>query len=142
MKSGRRPTDKPVIIRGLAAGFVPPTVYIGIPLFVLPKGCSGQLSSMPWRVRGTVVSCANKPVGAPSRPAAPPCAARPGTPVVFPGLGFSRVSRALPVYRMLRPEDNRISYPSYDRRTIFWAVLWKHEHRKSYVNRRRNRTRS
>ena len=80
MKSGRRPADKPLINRGSTAGFLPPTVYIGIPLFVLPKRCSGQLSSMPWGARGTVVSCANKPVGVPScraRPAQPPRRAPP-----------------------------------------------------------------
>ena len=50
------------------------------PLFVLPKNCSGQLSSKPWRARGTVVSCAKKPVGVPScraRPAQPPRRAPP-----------------------------------------------------------------
>ena len=75
MKSGRRPADKPLINRGSTTGFVPPTAYMGIPLFVLPKKCSGHLSSMPWRARGTVVSCAKQPVGVPSRwarPAKPP----------------------------------------------------------------------
>ena len=70
--------DKPVVNRG----FVRPSVYIGFSLFVQPKRRSGQLPSMPWRARGTVVFCANRPVGvpscpAPARPAAPPCAAPP-----------------------------------------------------------------
>ena len=80
MKSGLRPADKPLINRGSTAGFVPPTVYIGTPLIVLPKNCSEKLSSMPWKARKTVVSCANKPVGVPScraRPAQPPRCAPP-----------------------------------------------------------------
>ena len=80
MKSGLRPADKPLINRGSTAGFVPPTVYIGTPLIVLPKNCSEKLSSMPWKARKTVVSCANKPVGVPScraRPAQPPRRAPP-----------------------------------------------------------------
>ena len=47
---------------------------------MLPRRCSGQLSSMPWGTRGTVVSCAEKPVGVPScraRRAQPPCCAPP-----------------------------------------------------------------
>ena len=77
-----RPGDKPQINRSSTAGFVPPTVYIGFPLFVLPKRCSRQLSSMPWRARGTVVFYANKPVGVPpcrARPAQPPRRAPPDT---------------------------------------------------------------
>ena len=64
----------PVINRLSTAGFVPPTDYKGFPLFVLPKSCSGQLSSMPWGAQGTVVSCADKTVGV------PPCRARPAQP--------------------------------------------------------------
>ena len=70
-------------INWLSTGrFVPPPVYIGFPLFVLPKNSSGQCSSMPWRAKGTVVSLANRPVDvpscpAPSRPATPPRAASP-----------------------------------------------------------------
>ena len=70
----------PVISRSSTGRFVPATVYIRIPLFVLPKRCSGDLSSMPWRARGTVVSCANKRVGVPccrARPAQPPRRAPP-----------------------------------------------------------------
>ena len=66
--------------RWSTAVFVPPSVYIGFRLFVLLKSRSGQVCSMLWKVRGTVVSWANRSVGAPScpappRPAAPPCAA-------------------------------------------------------------------
>ena len=62
------------------AGFVPPSVYIGFPLFVLARGRSGQLSTIPWKAKGTVGFWATRLVGilfrpAPPRPAAPPCAA-------------------------------------------------------------------
>ena len=80
------------INRGSTAGFVPPPVYIGFPLFVLPRGCSGQLFSIPWRTRGTVVPCAEKPVGVPScraRRAQPPRCA-PDLPLVRPGFEFDR----------------------------------------------------
>ena len=74
-KSGRRPADKPVINRLSTAGFVPPSVYMGFPLFVLPKRRSGQLSSMPRRARWSVVFWANRPVGVLSYVPgpAPPC---------------------------------------------------------------------
>ena len=79
-KSARGPADKPRMNRGSTAGFVPPSVYMGFCLFVLAKIRSGQLSSIPWRARGTVGFWATRPVGvlfcpAPPRPAAPPCAA-------------------------------------------------------------------
>ena len=82
-KSACRPEVKPRIQSGSNAcptGFVPPPVYIAFRLFVLLKKCSGQFCSMPWKVRGTVVSEANPCVGVPScpvppRPAVPPCAA-------------------------------------------------------------------
>ena len=35
----------------------------------------------------------------------------------------------------IHPGDNRPSYPSDDARITFWACLWKHEQRKSYLNR-------
>ena len=79
-KSASRPGDKPDVNRSSTGRFVPPTVYIGFPLFVLPKRCSGQLFSVPWRARGTVVSCSNKHVGVPSclaRPTQPPGRAPP-----------------------------------------------------------------
>ena len=79
-KSARGPADKPRMNRLSTAGFVPPSVYIGFPLFVLAKRRSGQLSTIPWRARGTVGFLATRPVGilfcpALLRPAAPPCAA-------------------------------------------------------------------
>ena len=55
------------------AGFVPPSVYIGFPLFVLAKGRSGQLSAIPKRARGTVGFWATRPVL--PGPAAPRCPA-------------------------------------------------------------------
>ena len=54
-KSASRPGDKPLINRLSTAGFVPPSVYIGIRLFVLLGRCSGDVSSMLWRVRRTIV---------------------------------------------------------------------------------------
>ena len=47
---------------------VPPSVYIGFPLFVLPETRPGGFSSIVWRVRWTVVSWADRPVGIPSCP--------------------------------------------------------------------------
>ena len=56
----------------------PHSVYIRFPLFVLLERRSGDVSSMPWGVRGSLVSWANCSVGVLScprpRPAAPPCA--------------------------------------------------------------------
>ena len=54
-KSASRPGEKPVMNRLSTAGFVPPSVYIGFRLFVLLEGRSGDVSSMLWRVRGTLV---------------------------------------------------------------------------------------
>ena len=76
----RRAAVVPRINRLSSAFFVPPSVYIGFRLFVLLKKRSGHLCTMPWRVRGTVVSWATRSVGVPScptppSPAAPPCAA-------------------------------------------------------------------
>ena len=78
--SGHRPADTPLINRWSTAGFVPPSVCIGIRVFVLPETCAGGFLSMVWRVTGTFVFWANRPVGVPScpsppRPAAPPCTA-------------------------------------------------------------------
>ena len=61
----------PLINRLSTASLIPPPVYIGFPLFVLPRICSRQLSSMLWRTRGTLVSWAEKPVGVPSLPGRP-----------------------------------------------------------------------
>ena len=56
------------------------------------------VSSTPWGVKVTVVSSANRPVGAPSYPAPPRLAAplpsrappRPDPPAVCPGFGFDK----------------------------------------------------
>ena len=66
-KSGRHPANKPLVNRGSTGRFVPPSVYIGIPLFVLPKKRSGQLSTMPRRVKGTVLFWANRRTAPPPR---------------------------------------------------------------------------
>ena len=81
--------------RWSTAGFVPPSVYIGFPLFVLAKGRSGHLSTIPWRARRTVGFWATRPVGdlfCPARCAPPPRRAprRPEPPVVCPGFGLDR----------------------------------------------------
>ena len=92
-KSAIRPADKPLVNCGSTAGFVPPPVYIGFPLFVLLKNRSREISSVPWWKRGTDVSWASRtvevPFGAawPSFADAPP---RPEPPVVCPGFGFGR----------------------------------------------------
>ena len=54
------------------ADLVPPPLYIGFRLFVLLGRSSGYVCSMPWKVRGTVVSWANRSVGVLSCPAPPP----------------------------------------------------------------------
>ena len=73
-KSAFRPADKPLVNRWSTAGFVPPPVYIGFPLFVLAKRRSEQLFTVPWRARETVAFWADRNVGtlfcpASSRPA-------------------------------------------------------------------------
>ena len=55
------------------AGFVLPSVYIRFPLFVLAKGRSRQLSTIPKKARGTVGFWATRPVL--PGPAAPRCPA-------------------------------------------------------------------
>ena len=61
------------------------SVYMGFRLFVLPESRSGDLSSMPWRVRGSLVSWATSSVGTqscptpPRRPAVHPDPTRPWT---------------------------------------------------------------
>ena len=60
--------------------FVPPSVSIGFPLFVLPETCPGGCFSIVCKVRVTVVFWANGPVcirpcPSPPRPAVLPCAA-------------------------------------------------------------------
>ena len=51
-KSGRRPGDKPVIGRGSIGCFDPPSVYIGFPLFVLPKDRSRHCLRCPGGQQG------------------------------------------------------------------------------------------
>ena len=92
LKSGFRSTGKLLV----NPGFFPQSVYIGFRLFVPLARGSGQSCSMALGGQGTVVSWANRSVGAPSCPAppyhcrpfrAPP---RPDEPVVCPGFGFDR----------------------------------------------------
>ena len=68
---------------------VPPPVYIGIHLFVLPKRRPGQLSTVPWRARGTLVSWANRPVGPDLARPAPPRSALPSAAPPRPASGMS-----------------------------------------------------
>ena len=70
-KSGHRFADKPRINRWSNAGWVPPPLYIVFRLFVLLERRSEHVCSIPWKVRGSVVSWANRPVGVPSCPAPP-----------------------------------------------------------------------
>ena len=74
-KSASRPVDKPRIIRLQTACqpviLSPHSVYTGFCLFVLLGKRSGDVSSMPWGVRGTLVPWANCSVGVPSCPAPP-----------------------------------------------------------------------
>ena len=75
--------DEPVINRGSSGCCVPPLFFIGVRLFVLLEGHLGEVSSMPWRGWGTLVSWANCSVGVqscptpPRRPAARPDPTRP-----------------------------------------------------------------
>ena len=109
-KSARGPADKrranrwstagrPLVDRWSTADFVPPAVYIEINLFVPPGIHPGRFSSMVWKVGGTVVSWANRPIGVPSCPSlpvppprrAPP---RPDAPVVYPVFGRDRFDKS------------------------------------------------
>ena len=90
----RRAAVSPQINRLSTAGFVPPSVYIGFRLFVLPKSRSGHSSSIPWRSwreKGTVVPWAKRPVGDPS------CLA-PHCPAALPYAAFF-IELFLSVYR-------------------------------------------
>ena len=95
-KSASRPADNPRINRWSNMGYVPPSVWMGFPLFVLPKRGPRRVAfDSPERQR-TVLSWANRSVGvplcsAPAIPAIPPCAQpRPDPPVVCPGFGFDK----------------------------------------------------
>ena len=74
----RRAAVFPLINRLSTRRFVPPAVYTGLPLFVLPKSRSGQLSTTPRRAKGWLSSgrtdlSVSRPT--PHRPATPRCAA-------------------------------------------------------------------
>ena len=88
----RRALLVPRINRWSTAGFVPPSVYIRFPLFVLPKSPPQHLPLVRQSVRGTVLSWANRSVGVPFRSALPSPPLRrarsPDPPVVCPGFGF------------------------------------------------------
>ena len=77
------------INRGSSAGFVPPSVYIGFHLFVLPGTRPGGFSSIVWKVKASVASWANRPVGVPSCPSAPRLAVPPCAATSRPNRGMS-----------------------------------------------------
>ena len=114
-KSGRLPADKPVINRLSTAGFVLPSVTIGFPFVLASGGSFMTVSSMPWGIRGSVVSWGNRPIGAPSYPAPPrlaaplPCCAppRPDPPVVCPGFGFDNCKTVFCVFAEARIYETR-----------------------------------
>ena len=75
--TGQQPGKKrallvPVRNRLSTSRCVPPLFQIGFRLFVLLEKYKGDVSSMPWGVRGKPVSWANSSVGVPSCPG-PPC---------------------------------------------------------------------
>ena len=71
-KSTYRPGDKPRINRSSSVDFFLHSFHMGFCLLVLLGRRSGDVSSMPWRVRGTlVVSWANNSVGTKSYPTPP-----------------------------------------------------------------------
>ena len=85
---------------------------MGFRLFVLLKRRSGQVCSMAWRVRGTVVSWANRSVGVPScpalpRPAAPPCAAPTRPARGMPGFWIRHVSSPERGLSFARPRESQ-----------------------------------
>ena len=59
----------PLINPWSTAGFVPSSVYLRFALFVLPNGSPPPLFLIRQRVKGTVVSWANRHVGVPFCPA-------------------------------------------------------------------------
>ena len=95
-KSASRPGDKPLTNRLKTACqplvWFPHSVYIGFCLFVLLERRSGDVSSMPWGVRGALVSWANCCVGAVLPGPAPPPrrAPRPDPPEVCTGFGLDK----------------------------------------------------
>ena len=76
-KSGHRPANKPLSNCGSTGRFVPPSVYIEIPLFLLPKDLCLR---PPGGQKGRLSSGRTDPSASHSTPhclAAPPCAAPP-----------------------------------------------------------------
>ena len=74
-KGVSRPPVQPFINRLPTASLVSPSVYIEFRSFVLQQRWSGDLSSIPWKARGPLVSWANCSVGVPPCPAPPRCPA-------------------------------------------------------------------
>ena len=68
----------------------------------ISERCSGDVSPMPWRVRGTLMSWANCSVGValPGPTPLPRRAPRPDPPVVCPGFGIDKL-----VIDMLRSDS-------------------------------------
>ena len=79
----RRAAVVPVVNRWSTAGFVPPPVYIGFRLFVVPQTRSGERRLSPWRTVPSA-SCAARPRPAPPSRRAPP---RPEPTLVFTAFG-------------------------------------------------------
>ena len=98
-KSGRRPADKPRINRGSTARCVPPSVYIGFRLFVLPRIVQDICLRCPGNLGGQRSGCLlgrpthRHPIScpAPLRPAAPPCAAPPRPARGMSGFGLDKL---------------------------------------------------
>ena len=94
---GRRALAVPLIDRGLTASLplilFPHSIYIGFRLFVLLERRSGDVFSMPWRVRGTFFFLAINSVGTQSYPTPPCCllGAPTGTARDMSGFGIRQV---------------------------------------------------
>ena len=78
--------NKPRINRWSTVYFVSPTVYIGFPLFVLPKKCS-CLFSMPWEHEGRLLPARTNPSASHPAGLAPP--SRPAVRLTRPARGVS-----------------------------------------------------
>ena len=125
----RRALVIPRINRGSTAGFVPLSVYMGFPLFVLLKKHSKQLSAMPVRHEGRLPPGRDDPSAshpARPRPAPPPRRAppRPDPPVVCPGFGLDRLLKCLPLLRLLELQPLKF-IPEYAlREKGFMSLDW------------------
>ena len=167
--------------RWSSAGFVPPSVYIGFRLFVLPQRRPGQCVRFAGGQEGGLFASRIDPTAShPTQPRtpSPPRRAppRPDRPVVCPGFGFDRSDYTFILLKTYRIQNLDIPRAGRDaaahggtagrggdmqddtptgpyahkttdtltRHTIeqklSWACLWKHEQRKPYVNRLRNKT--